>query len=361
MNSLNRRHFLPVLPILLFLFAPSVIYGQKFLYDVDFRFGLDNREYARMCYSPSKTIFGAILAPKVGIGWGNGHSVYVGGDLKRYFGKTAPKYDVSLLAYYQYDGPSLDITAGAFPRKRLAGEYPSAFLDDAVFFDTVMEGAAASYTGKTWKAEAALDWLGMVQGGTRERFAAYAYFRKDFSFFYGAVSFMMHHYAGSEKVSGVVDNLWLYPYIGFDFSGITPLSVLDIRAGWIQTFQNDRVNETGFVNPGGFQGEFVIEKWGVGLSETIYLGKSLQPFFNSTDRAGEVYGTSLYLGNTFYGTDSGIYNRLELYYSPSIPKVSRWLSFKLSFAAHYDGYGWGWQQLACLVVNLNQNLFRKGK
>ena len=101
---------------------------------------------------------------------------------------------------------------------------------------------------------------------------------------------------------------------------------------------------------------FAIEKWGVGFSETLYLGKNLQPFYSTVDQAGNMYGSELYFGDRFYGTDSGIYNRMELYYAPNIGK---YLSLKISFAVHYDGYGWGTQQLARLVVNLNNFQFPK--
>lgn len=345
-----------VIPVFMLLFATSSgLYAQKLLWDVDFKFGLDNREYAGMETSPSFTAFGAILAPKAGLGWGNGHSVMAGAAIERYFGQVSPLLKVSPLLYYQYEGRHFNAYAGALPMKKLSGDYPRAFFDDMLFFDPVLEGALFRYGSDTWELEAAVDWLSCLDTDVRERFAVYSYGRKDFAFFRMGYSMMMHHFSISGTLKNVVDNIWIYPFLRLDFSGMTPLSQLFLKAGWIQTFQNDRANNTGYVLPGGFQGEFAIEKWGVGISETVYAGGNLQPFFHTPDAKGNIYGTELYFGDRFYGTDSGIYNRTELYYAPDI---GRFLSLKISFAVHYDGYGWGTQQLVRLIVNLDDSQFR---
>ena len=78
------------------------------------------------------------------------------------------------------------------------------------------------------------------------------------------------------------------------------------------------------------------------------------PFYHESDIAGNIYGGNLYYGDVFYSTDSGIYNRLEISYKYDFKDF---LSLKVASVHHYDGYGWGWQQLVQLVVNLNNFQF----
>ncbi len=335
--------------------------AQEFLWNVEFRTMLDNREYAEMQTSPSLTNFGAIIAPSIGIGFGDGHSIMLGGHVDRYFGKSFPKYDAEVNLYYQYEGPHLKINAGSFPYSRLTGEYPAAIVDEVLFFDFSLEGLLARYEKDTWSLELALDWVGMYDSTTRENFYVYSYGRKEIGPVYGAYSFFMNHYANSGQVKGVVDNVWLYPHIGVMLEKYLPLTKFDVRVGWLQTFQNNRITGTGYDMPGGFQAEVRLEKWGVGIYEMIYAGPSLMPYFYVNDPAGVQYATNLYGGIQFYANNSGIYNRLEVYYSPAIAKVSDYLDFKIAAVIQFDGVDWGWQQIAQLVVNLDSRQFKKNK
>ncbi len=335
--------------------------AQEFLWEVDFRMMLDNREYEEMKTSPSLTNFGAVIAPRVGIGFGNGHSLMFGGHVDRYFGQSFPEYDAELSLYYQYDGPHLKINAGAFPYTRLTGDYPLAISDEVLFFDTNMEGLLVRYEKETWSLELALDWVGMYDSTTRENFYVYSYGRKEIGPVYGAYSFFMNHYSNSARTNGVVDNVWLYPHVGIMLEKYLPLTQFDVRVGWLQTFQNNRTDGPEYDLPGGFQAEVRLEKWGVGIYEMLYVGPSLMPYWYLEDSVGIQYGSNLYGGVQFYANDSGIYNRLEVYYSPTIAKVSDWLDFKIAVAMQFDGADWGWQQIAQLVVNLDSRQFKKKK
>lgn len=326
--------------------------AQKFLWNVDFRTSFDNREYASMEKPNSMTLFGAVLSPSVGVGFGEGHSVHLGADAARYFGEIDPKYHFNLLLYYQYEGELFRANAGAFPRARLRGYYPKAFFNDDYFFNTVVDGTMMGLGGDDWMAELVADWVGMYGADNRERFYIMMYGMKRIGLFYGGVSFMMFHYACSEKVDGVVDNIWVYPHIGVDFTKVAPLERLDLKLGWINTFQNDRISGEGYHTPGGFQCEVQIQKWGVGIYNTLYAGKNLQPLYGSVDAAGSMYGDDLYSGSRFYSTEHGIYNRLEIYYEPEIPKVSEKLKLRVASVHHYDGRDWGWQQVIKLVINI---------
>lgn len=340
---------------IVFIFIPTVMSAQKLLWDVDFRFGFDNREYESLTTSPSGTMFGAVLSPKVGLGFGEGHSIYAGVDVDKYFGKDNPPLFFDWLLYYQYDGEHFKANAGSFPRKRMKGYYPEAFFDEHYFFDGNIEGALLSYERKWWRIEGIVDWVGCVDWETRERFSVYS------SGLFGApwlnfsYAFMMTHYAGSERVGGVVDNVWIYPHAAADLTEFMPRRMkMGIRAGWIQTFQNNRVSGDGYVLPGGFQGEVSLEYFGFGIRNTVYAGENLMPFYHTEDAIGIAYGSDLYYGDLFYSTDSGIYDRLEISYHYDFKDFLR---LKVASVHHYDGYGWGWQQLVQLTVNLNNFQF----
>ena len=100
---------LVMLPALMGICRP--LSAQQLLWDVDFKFGFDNREYASLDIAPSETIFGAVLSPKAGFGFGEGHALYAGVDAAKYFGRTAPELSLEALLYYQYDGRYFRVNA----------------------------------------------------------------------------------------------------------------------------------------------------------------------------------------------------------------------------------------------------------
>lgn len=69
-------------------------FGQKFLWDVNFKSGFDNREYKNLETAQSATLFGLQFEPAVGLGWGEGHSIFAGGYLMAHYGARNPRYTV---------------------------------------------------------------------------------------------------------------------------------------------------------------------------------------------------------------------------------------------------------------------------
>ncbi len=324
--------------------------GQNFLWDINFKSGFDNREYKNMETAKSATLFGVQFEPAVGLGWGEGHSMFIGGHLMAHYGAQNPRYKVLMQLYYQYDSEHFRANAGIFPKRKAKGDYPKVMLGDNRYYGVPFQGALLAGQGESWMAEAIIDWVGMIDQTTRERFMVYGYATKAFGPFYVSCAAMMYHYANSQTVKGVVDNVWIYPYVGLDFTHWASLERFDLRAGWLNTFQNNRISGEGYKNPGGFQAEFDIKKWGVGIDNTIYLGKNLHPLYYELDATGSQYGDILYLGDPYYSTEEGIYNRLELYYEP---KIGKFMKLRVSSVHHYDGSGWGWQQFVKLIIDLN--------
>lgn len=331
--------------------------AQRFLWDVDFDFRFDNREYDATTTARSETLFGVRLTPEVGLGWGKGNAVMVGLDLFSDFGTTT---DISrqMIVYYRYRDDRFDVHFGRFPRRHLLGDYSQAFFSDWVdFYDSNLDGLMANWRGRHGYVELAFDWNGKIGAGTREKFQILSAGRLQYGAFYGGYNASMYHFSCSFEEPGVVDNILVYPFAGADFRTYLPaFSKLYLQVGWLQSFQRDRVYVGRFVTPGGMQVELGIERWGFGIYNTLYLGAGLMPYYDSVVEGQPVYGEELYFGDPFYRTTSGIYNRLELYWNH---RFRSGVTFKVASVHHYDGTGWGWQQKIELQVPLSDKMFRK--
>ncbi len=335
----------------------TLAHSQQFLWGVGFDTRFDNREYSGSRLATSQTLFSSRLSPAVGLGWGKGSSLIVGADLQLDFGAaeifgTPPR----VVMYYDYNSPKYKAAAGVFPRSKMAGDYSSAFFSDSVrFYDNNLEGFLLQYTGGAGYVELGLDWDGMYSKERRESFRIFSSGRGRLGSFYGGYAFSMYHLASCFDVHGVVDYMIFNPYVGFDFTDIVPVSKFSLQAGWMQSFQRDRVREDKFVFPYGGIIDIVLENWGFGISNSLYMGGDQMPYYNR-------YSSRLYTGNPFFRTTSGFYNRTELYWNIS-PRIKDLYGIDLHVGVilHYDGRVMASQQVAHLSVLLNRGLFASRK
>ncbi|MBO7316736.1 MAG: hypothetical protein J6U44_06220 [Paludibacteraceae bacterium] len=350
---MKRTIFLFVIP---FCFLTNG-FAQKFLWDVDFAFQFDNREY-KSDLAKSKTFFGTRLAPEIGVGWDDPkkgtHSLMLGGDAIFDFG--AKKFNVlpELTVYYAYNSAKFNAYAGILPRRKMIGHYSNAFLSDSIrFYDANMEGLLLQYSDNEiiknggGSVEIGIDWNSMYSKEFREKFLIFSAGHLFYKWFNLGYNFSMYHFAGSEQQKGVVDNILVSPYLGFDVTSLVPLDTLYIKAAYLLAYQFDRRNVQKPIYPQGMQIDVGIEKWGVGIYDAFYYGKNLMPYF-------EKYGHGLYWNEDFYRTNHKIYNRLEVYWHPL---KRSWLDVKIRSVHHFEGKSWGWQQLITLNVNVGQKMF----
>ncbi len=340
-------------------------HAQKFVWDADFDYKFDNREYASM-KNPytSATYFSVRLTPEIGLEWGKGmkrHRIMAGADVIIDFGTNSQRIPEMVL-YYNYirrgDATTFGVWAGRFPRTNMIGTYSNAFFSEYVtYYDSNLDGLLINYAGHNGYVELVCDWNSMYAADRREKFMIFSSGLLNRGRLYGGYNFSMFHHSVSGTEKGVVDNLLIYPYIGFDMSyWPTLFPTLYIQAGWLQAFQNDRVYVGKYVTPGGFQLEARAEtRWGFGVYETLYLGGNLMPYYYSTLPDQPVYGDGLYFGEPFYRTEDGIYNRLEIYWKRNFTSD---ISLKISSVHHYDGNSWGWQQLLELQVKISDRMFK---
>lgn len=363
-------------------------YSQKarFAYDVDFEVNFDNREYSVSRFSSSRTIFGARLTPSVGLELdersGNGrHFIMAGIDVMKDFGDSPVSPSVTgdsssgelssskenwdlfheITLYYRYfltkGRTEIGITAGIFPRRFMEGEYSRAFFSDSLrFYDNNIEGMMFSFTRPSSYFEIGCDWMGMFGTDRRERFmifsSGHGSLSEMFSLGYAAY---LYHFAGSENVSGVVDNALVNPYATLDLSRRTGLQRLDFRLGYLQSMQNDRKNIGKYTFPLGGEFTVSVRNWNVGLENYLFYGTDMMPYYRNLDSGGIMYGDLLYMGEPFYkvkldGDGAGLYDRVEVYYEP---RISDFLSIRASVVAHFNGCSYsGLQQVVTLKFNL---------
>ncbi|MBQ4278681.1 MAG: hypothetical protein IJC16_01830 [Rikenellaceae bacterium] len=332
------------------LLAGGQCLAQKFVWDVTFDSRFDNREYKSAINWP-QTLFGARLTPEVGLGWGEGNSIRLGTNLQADFGARSFYTDPSLVMYYAYESDNFNAYAGLLPRRKVMGDYPTAFFSDSVkFYDPNIDGLLLQYKGRLGYIELSCDWTGMITNTDRERFMVFSSGRIGSETVYGGYFFDMHHFAGTYLVDGVVDNVLIEPYVGVSLARQANFEKLSLEAGWINAFQHVRALTDGYVKPHGVELRLRVQKYRFGIFNTLYMGGNLQPYFAT-------HGPELYMGDPWYRV-SRTYDRLEIYWHP-IEKPT--MNLKVSSVHHFDGKKWGWQQVIAFWVNINNKTFEKKK
>ncbi len=349
--------------------------GEKvrFAYDAGFEMNFDNREFYRSGFSESMTIFGARLTPSVGLsipqqGKGMNHRLMLGIDIMKNFGGPQKNADLfqEMTLYYKLDRRAektrLELYAGIFPRKAMGGSYSDAFFSDSLkFYDNNLEGLLIKIHRPKSYYEVGCDWIGQKGYERKEKFMIYSAGESNItSWFKVGYAGYMYHFAGSRKARGVVDNILLNPYVKFDVGHRMSLQEFSLRLGWLQSMQNDREFVGHYIFPRGGEFDLTIRKWNIGIHNRFFYGTDMMPYYNSTDTAGDKYGTRLYFGDPFYRihddyqlTYAGLYNRLDVFYEPHIGK---YLKIRLSARFHFHDSGYsGCQQMVSLLFNLNNN------
>lgn len=361
----------------------------KFQYDVNFEYNFDNREFDKgdEHFTNSATLYGARLTPSIGLkirqNSNISHKIMMGIDVMKEFGKSpvsvadSPEADNKLensklfrelTLYYGVEGCAgnwkLKGYAGMFPRYFSEGDYSKAFFSDSLrFYDNNLEGALIKAKGPKTYLELAFDWNGQFGLDRREQFIVFSYGKHEFTQWLAAgYSFMYHHYANTAKYGSVVDDGLVQPFVRFGFENFAGIQDLSLKLSWYQAFQSDRrLKDDSGRTPGGAEIGIGVRNWNVGISNDLYFGKNLMPFYNSIDDGGFKYGNRVYTGSPFYRVtpfsvdEWSCYDRLEVFYEPHI---ADFLDLRLAIVAHFpDGFKYGgMQQKLSLVFNLNRLL-----
>ena len=343
----------------------------EFVYDVDFEMNFDNREYYKSSFSESMTIFGARLTPAVGFKVkqkeNTEHKIMMGVDVMKDFGSVARAQDYfgEILLYYEMKKTigetEMTLNAGIFPRKMMLDNYSPAFFSDSLkFYDNNLEGLLLKFKRPNASFDLGCDWSGKIGDNVRERFLI-------FSSGEGVVAPMVnlgyaayvYHFASSNQVTGVVDNILVNPWVRFDLTPISGLQSLSIRLGWLQAMQNDRRHIGLYTYPHGGELDLEVRNWNVGIRNSMYYGKDLMPYYNRYDAGDIKYGNQLYMGDPFYrvndqgNTDKyGMYDRLELFWQPYI---CNFMNIRIGAFLHFNEFRYsGFQQVVKVEFNLSK-------
>lgn len=336
-------------------------------YDVDFDMNFDNREYSESKFSRSMTIFGARLTPSIGLETfqddGTCHRLMVGVDVLKDFGSG--RNDISLLnelsMYYRLDkkigNTDMTMYAGIFPRHNMGGRYSQAFFSDSLkFYDNNLEGLLLKFRRPHAQFEVGCDWMGQFSPDRRERFMVFSsgegVVAPLVSFGYSGY---MYHYANSEQVRGLVDNILINPYVRIDLDHHSELQVFDLVFGWLQAFQHNRKQVGYYVFPCGGHFDLEVRKWDVAVKNMAFYGTDMMPYYNHKDEGGFKYGNELYLGDPFFRIHddntpgTGLYDRLEVCYEP---KIGQYVKIKIAAVFHFHDFHYsGCQQMVGITAS----------
>lgn len=245
-GEMVRKVIISVVALLLSFSA--LAQSERLYLDTDFNFDFDNTEYSGSNLAPSETLFGVSLAPALRYEWSEKHSLAAGVNMQKWFGSVRFLDDIDLVAYYQYKDEKYGALAGLFRRDKLIGRYSEAFFSNAwLAKNRLVQGLALQYHDQHGFVELVADWNGMYSLETREQFRILFSGEGCFAkVMYAGASAQLHHYANRADFShNVVDDVVINPYIGVDFKAFFDF---DIRLGYLQSLQQDRVTGGGLAN-----------------------------------------------------------------------------------------------------------------
>ncbi len=325
-------------------------------YAVDFRYIFDNREFATSHDEvvPSGTMHTIVLAPTVGFSLEPSrnvrHSLMAGVELAHDMGShTWADFAREPIIFYNAQARTrkgaFEAFAGIFPRTNMEGAYGEAFFSGMFRnSDRNLEGMLLKWRAERFYTELAFDWMGKYGPDTRERFQLVSAGQWQAAHWLQlGWTGSFYHYACSEIAGNVVDNHLLEPWLKMDFSRRTRWQELSVQAGMLVAYQCDRGRSAKPLLPCGGELKLTARRWNVSLQNTTYLGGNLMPYFRDIDPAGLPYATSLYFGTPCY---NGFFDLAELAWAP---RITRYLSLRLSARAYFDKLGFlGWQQIISL-------------
>jgi hypothetical protein len=386
---------LRIFTILLSAFCFSAISAQeqekeyKFIWGVDAETVFDNRE-GDQTYSPQQTIFFSRLSPSLGVRFGKSEHEKINNDgiKKKYtdvhklvagthyiqpigigykenkFVPTAyytfshkvvkeVKRDSSVLRIDGTNTPDFkvwSVSFGMIPR-RLSYRLPEILWSDSMdYYNPNIRGILLQCTKNNLAFhEISLDWRSLQSADQREAFNVNYNVRKYFHrylrgispFFIGG-NVQLNHLAKRNPApegEGVNDDMFAYPYIGWDFSDETVFDRFRIRAGYAVSFDRCRAIGDWEVD-GGLLADLHLLWKKIGIKETLYAGNKQFPLY-------PMYGSLLNMGDPHY--QSSFYSLTSIY-SPIVH--NQHVNFGAFLDFHVTKEGTSCYQRVVLNVNL---------
>lgn len=386
---------LRIFTILLSAFCFSAISAQeqekeyKFIWGVDAETVFDNRE-GDQTYSPQQTIFFSRLSPSLGVRFGKSEHEKINNDgiKKKYtdvhklvagthyiqpigigykenkfvpttyytFSHMVIKEEKRDSSIIRIDGHTSSefkvwsVSFGMIPR-RLSYRLPEILWSDSMdYYNPNIRGILLQCTKNNLAFhEISLDWRSLQSADQREAFNVNYNVRKYFHrylrgispFFIGG-NVQLNHLAKRNPApegEGVNDDMFAYPYIGWDFSDKTVFDRFRIKAGYAVSFDRCRAIGDWEVD-GGLLADLHLLWKKIGIIETLYAGNKQFPLY-------PMYGSLLNMGDPHY--QSSFYSLTSIY-SPIVH--NRHVSFGAFLDFHVTKEGTSCYQRVVLNVNL---------
>ena len=364
-------------------------YNFDFIWGVDAETVFDNRE-GDQTYSPQQTIFFSRLSPSLGVRFGKSEHEKINNDgiKKKYtdvhklvagthyiqpigigykenkFVPTAyytfshkvvkeVKRDSSVLRIDGTNTPDFkvwSVSFGMIPR-RLSYRLPEILWSDSMdYYNPNIRGILLQCTKNNLAFhEISLDWRSLQSADQREAFNVNYNVRKYFHrylrgispFFIGG-NVQLNHLAKRNPApegEGVNDDMFAYPYIGWDFSDKTVFDRFRIKAGYAVSFDRCRAIGDWEVD-GGLLADLHLLWKKIGIIETLYAGNKQFPLY-------PMYGSLLNMGDPHY--QSSFYSLTSIY-SPIVH--NQHVNFGAFLDFHVTKEGTSCYQRVVLNVNL---------
>ena len=282
------------------------INAQKFVYDIDFLTFFDNRE-SRIPSYPSKTLFGMRLSPEIGFEindstYGN-HKLMAGASYTQPFGSQWTDIKIRPTIYYSYRQQGFDLSLGFVPWRNIRTSLPDYLFSDSLrYFSPNIQGVHFGYSSRHGFAEFICDWRGMQSPETREAFRLLLAGKYHHQWLFAGGNAQLNHLASRlNAYDGVCDDITAQPFVGVNFSQLTPLDTLALRTSYILSYQRERRTNTLYIAH-GFLAELSLKWRFLAVENNLYIGNPLMPLYSQ-------YGPQLNQGETFY--QHPIYNKTE--------------------------------------------------
>ncbi|MDR3366176.1 MAG: hypothetical protein LBO71_04325 [Prevotellaceae bacterium] len=306
----------------------------------------DNREYKPEQRQVPQSLLGSWLVPEVGLRFDSIHRLCTGVGLLQQFGDVE-KFPsrVEYVAYYRYCAKPFELYAGVFPAQQLLADYPNAlFYDSIVNLRLNSANIFWKIFGEQWHADIWLDWAGRQTATQREAFLVGVAGRYRIKSAYAALQSYMHHFAGAAGRSDqhIVDNGMARLCLGVATPVGLLLDSLNANAGMLGAYSRERSVDPHYRFSGGFFGEVMLEKFGVGVKNTLYIGDNLMPLY------AKYSAERLYWGDPFY--QNTLYNRSDFYVQLF---DTHSVQAKFTWSMHAAAGILSHQQLFTLNVNFN--------
>ena len=321
------------------------INAQKFVYDIDFLTFFDNRE-SRIPSYPSKTLFGVRLSPEIGFEindstYGN-HRLMAGASYTQPFGSQWTDIKICPTIYYRYRQQGFDLSLGFVPWRNIRTSLPDYLFSDSLrYFSPNIQGVHFGYSSHHGFAEFICDWRGMQSPETREAFRLLLAGEYHHQWFFAGGNAQLNHLASRlNAYDGVCDDITAQPFVGVNFSQLTPLDTLALRTSYILSYQRERRTNTLYIAH-GFLAELSLKWRFLAVENNLYIGNPLMPLYPQ-------YGPQLNQGETFY--QHPIYNKTEF----SVYILQRpFATLQFSWNLHYiPNHPLAHQQLLIAQINI---------